>query len=310
MTNSQANRIRGVLAPVVTPFKSDLSIDNELFLSHCKNLLDDGVGLAMFGTNSEGTSIATAERLDALEYLLAGGLPPERMMPGTGHSSLAETVELTRVVLASGITSVLMLPPYFFKEADDEGLFSYFSEVIERLGSSSMRLYLYNIPQYTQVPLSPRLVGRLLDRYPNTIAGYKDSSGDWKNTKSLLDEYASRGLDVFSGSESFLRDAMPLGAAGCISATANVNAKGIASVYRAWQEGHGLAHAQDAANAVRKIFQSKPMIAAMKFFLAEKYSAPDWLRLRPPLNGLDPAVGSQLRTELIAIDFLRRRGAP
>lgn len=299
---SSSPRIRGVLAPVVTPFRSDLSIDMELFATHCRRLLEDGVGLAVFGTNSEATSVSMRERMDAIDALRSAGLPGGRMMPGVGYCSIAETVEMTRFVLDHGIESVLMLPPYFYKEADEDGLFAHFSTVIERVGSADLKVYLYNIPQYTQVPLTPALVGRLLEAYPGTVAGLKDSSGDWANTKALLDRFGASGFDVFTGSEVFLSNALKLGGAGCISATANVNPRGIRSAYDArgtWQ----MEEAQARADRVRQAFQSRPLIAAMKHYLASRYQSSDWRRLRPPLSGLSSQQASVLDAELSEIGF-------
>lgn len=299
---SSSPRIRGVLAPVVTPFRSDLSIDMELFAAHCRRLLEDGVGLAVFGTNSEATSVSMRERMDAIDALRSAGLPGGRMMPGVGYCSIAETVEMTRFVLDHGIESVLMLPPYFYKEADEDGLFAHFSTVIERVGSADLKVYLYNIPQYTQVPLTPALVGRLLEAYPGTVAGLKDSSGDWANTKALLDRFGASGFDVFTGSEVFLSNALKLGGAGCISATANVNPRGIRSAYDArgtWQ----MEEAQARADRVRQAFQSRPLIAAMKHYLASRYQSSDWRRLRPPLSGLSSQQASVLDAELSEIGF-------
>jgi 4-hydroxy-tetrahydrodipicolinate synthase len=303
MSKPKPLRMRGVLAPVVTPFKDDFSIHQDLFTSHCRALVAEGVGLALFGTNSEATSVSAAERMESISHLLTQGVPADRMMPGTGCCSIAETVELTRFMLANGIHRALMLPPYFYKEADDDGLFAYFSAVIERLGSNDLQVYLYNIPQYTQVRLSPELVGRLLARYPNTVAGYKDSSGDWGNTKAMLERYAANGFDVFSGSESLLSEVLRNGGAGCISATANVNPAGIQRICAAWGTEDALA-AQEAANKVRAIFQSKPMIAAMKRFLAGKYDKPDWQRLRPPLSGLSNLQRAELDADLASIGMV------
>lgn len=302
MTTPEPKRIRGVLAPVLTPFRANLSIHHDLLLSHCDALLAQGLGLALFGTNSEATSVAPAERLEAIARLLAAGVPAQRMMPGAGCCSLAETVALTSDLLLQGIHSVLMLPPYFYKEADDDGLFAYYAEVIERVGSDALQLYLYNIPQYTQVALSPALVGRLLDRYPCTVAGYKDSSGDWSNTQALLARYAARGFDVFCASEVLLSDTLRAGGGGCISATANVNAAGIQRIVEGWDTDAGPA-VQAAANAVRTVFQSRPMIAAMKACLAGRYGDDDWRRLRPPLRALSEPQVDSLASELAALDF-------
>ena len=188
---------RGVLAPVVTPFTSDLRPDVARLVRHCRWLLDNDVGLAVFGTNSEANSLTVAEKLELLDALVEAGLPAARMMPGTGTCALPDTVELTRRAVAHGCGGVLMLPPFYYKGVSDDGLFASFAEVIERVGDPRLRIYLYHIPPVSMVPISLPLIDRLLRRYPGTIAGIKDSSGDWNNTRAMLEQFQPRGFDVF-----------------------------------------------------------------------------------------------------------------
>src|ERR1700736_6266816 len=216
-------RIRGVLAPVVTPFKADLSPDQERFVAHCQWLLSQSCGLAVFGTTSEGNSLAAEERATLLDALVAAGVDTSRMMPGTGCCSITETAKLTSQAVKHGCAGVLMLPPFYYKGVSEEGLYRYFSEVVQRVGDARLKIYLYNIPPRAVAGMPTGLVGRLLAAYPNAIAGMKDSSGDWNNTKTFLDAFAKSGFDVFVGSESFLLANMRNGGAGTISATANVN---------------------------------------------------------------------------------------
>ncbi len=208
-------RIRGVLAPVLTPFKADLSPDRERFIAHCKWLLSQNCGLAVFGTTSEANSLSIEERSTLLDALVAAGVDTSRMMPGTGCCSITETVKLTAQAVKHGCAGVLMLPPFYYKGVSEEGLYRYFSEVVQRVGDARLRIYLYHIPPVALVGLTTGLVERLLKSYPNAIAGMKDSSGDWNNTKTFLDAFsetarpaptgrAARTFDVFVGSESFL----------------------------------------------------------------------------------------------------------
>jgi 4-hydroxy-tetrahydrodipicolinate synthase len=168
-------RISGVLAPVLTPFNSDLAPDPERWIRHCKWLLKNNVGLAVFGTNSEANSLSADEKLEMLERLLAARIEPARMMPGTGCCALTDTVRLSSYATAKGCAGVLMLPPFYYKGVSDEGLFRYFSEVIERVGDERLRIYLYHIPPVSQIAISPALVERLLGKYGGIIAGIKDS---------------------------------------------------------------------------------------------------------------------------------------
>src|SRR5438093_13212295 len=213
-------RIRGVRAPVVTPFKADLSPDCERFIRHCQWLLSKNCGLAVFGTNSEANSMAAEERMKLLDILVAAGIDASRMMPGTGCCSIVETVELTTHAVRHGCAGVLMLPPFYYKNVSEEGLYRYFSEVVQRVGDTHLKIYLYHIPPVAIVGITPKLVERLLKAYPTAIAGMKDSSGDWNNTKTFLDAFAKDAFDVFVGSESFMLANMRNGGAGTISATA------------------------------------------------------------------------------------------
>src|SRR6267154_6723672 len=131
-------RIRGVLAPVVTPFTADLSPDRERFIRHCQWLLLQNCGLAPFGTTSEANSMSTDERISLLEALLAAGIDPSRMMPGTGYCSITETVELTTLAVKHGCAGVLMLPPFYYKDISEEGLYRYFNEVVERVADAHL----------------------------------------------------------------------------------------------------------------------------------------------------------------------------
>ena len=295
------HRARGVLAPVVTPFTTDLRPDAARLVRHCRWLLEHDVGLAVFGTNSEANSLSVPEKLGLLDVLVDSGIPPGRMMPGTGCCAFPDAVELTQRAVDHGCAGVLMLPPFYYKTVTDDGLFASFAEVIERVGSERLRIYLYHIPPVSQVPISLALIERLLERYPKTIAGIKDSSGDWSNTRAMLERFAQRGFDVFSGSETFLLATLRAGGAGCISATANVNPAAIATLAREWQNADADAR-QSAVDAVRAVFQKFPMIPALKAAVAHWSQDDAWYAVRPPLVTL----AAEQRTQLL--DALQSSG--
>ncbi len=318
--------IRGVLAPVVTPFKADLSPDKERFVAHCKWLLSQNCGLVPFGTTSEANSLSVEERATLLDELVAGGIDPSRMMVGTGCCSITETVKLTAQAVTLGCAGVLMLPPFYYKSVSEEGLFRYFSEVVQRVGNDRLRIYLYHIPPVAVVGITTGLVERLLAAYPEQIAGMKDSSGDWNNTKMFLDAFAgaARTFDVFVGSESFLLANMRNGGAGTISATANVNAAAIDELYRECSKPRmdtnlhelqidppsrkatarlDLEGLQADLDVVRGVFAKYPMIAALKQAIAIYRNDPAWAKVRPPLVDLTVGQSTTLAAELKAISF-------
>ena len=295
-------RLRGVLAPVLTPFDHDLEPDADAFIAHCRWLIEQRASLAIFGTNSEAASLSVDERIALTEAILAAGIPAERLMPGTGACAIRDAVTLTRHAVTNGAAGVLMLPPFYFKGVADDGLFAYYSEVIEKVGDARLAVYLYHIPQMTEVPITLALIERLLKRYPGAIAGAKDSSGDWNNSKTMIDAFASAGFDVFPASESLLSKALAIGGAGCISATVNMNPSGIRAVFDRWNTVEG-PRLQADADAIRSVFQTRPMIPAMKRIVAEFSRRETWSVVRPPLVAISEAAAAALHTELRALDF-------
>ena len=296
-------KLGGVWAPAITPFRQDLSPDPKRFARHAKWLLANGCsGLAAFGTNSEANSLSVEERMTLLEFLVAHGVSPAALMPGTGCCALTDSVRLTAHAVGLGCAGVLMLPPFYYKGVSDEGLFRNFSEVIERVGDTRLRLYLYHIPPVAQVSISIPLIERLLQRYPQTIAGIKDSSGDWNNTKSLLEAFADTGFAVFAGSEVFLLSNMRQGGVGCISATANVNPAAIHRVFESWRDPDAGAM-QEKIAATRAVVQKYPMIPALKAIVARGFADPEWATVRPPLVPLTSSQSESLAAELDSHGF-------
>src|ERR1700716_2541347 len=296
-------RLSGVLAPVVTPFKRDLSPDREHYVRHCKWLLANGCrGLAVFGTNSEANSLSIDERMVLLETLIQEGVPATALMPGTGCCALTDSVRLTAHATALGCAGVLMLPPFYYKGVSDEGLYRNFAEIIERVGDERLQLYLYHIPPVSQVPISLALIEKLISKYPGIVAGVKDSSGDWSNTKAMLDNFSKNNFDVFAGSEEFLLANMRGGGKGCITATGNVNPGPIDNVYRHWRSAEA-DQLQAGITATRKIVQKQPMIPALKAAIASFGNDPQWKTVRPPLVELNAEQERTLITELKAAGF-------
>lgn len=295
-----AGRIRGVLSPVVTPFRHDLSPDPKRLVAHCRWLTAQSCGLALFGTNSEANSQSVEERTELLEAVVGAGLDPAVMMPGTGCCALTDSARLTKHAVALGCAGVLMLPPFYYKGVSDDGLFAYFSEVIQRVGDRRLRLYLYHIPPVAQVGIGLKLIERLLKAYPGTVVGIKDSSGDWSNTKAMLDAFPD--FDVFAGSEAFLLANMRGGGVGCISVSANVNPGPIVELFGNWQADDADAR-QEALSATRAIVQACPMIPALKGIIAQYSGDSEWATVRPPLVALTASQQLELKGKLDASGF-------
>ncbi len=294
-------RFSGVLAPVITPFHADLNPDYDRLLAHCRWLLNKGVGLAVFGTNSEANSLSLSEKKQLLDKLVEGGIDPMTVMPGTGSCALSECVDLTKHAVNLGCAGALMLPPFYYKGVSDDGLYAFYSEVIQRVANTDLKIYLYHIPPISQVPISLDLIDRLVNAYPENIAGIKDSSGDWENTLAL-NEAAWPDFRVFCGSESFLLQNMTHGGAGCISATANVNPAAIRNLYDNWNTEQA-EQLQAQLDQVRALFQRFPMIPALKAATAHFANDKDWLRVRPPIIEMGSSQLQQLVKEMNSASF-------
>jgi len=291
-----------VLSPVLTPFKEDGSPDAQKLLKQCQWLEANGVGQAIFGTNSEANSMSAPQKMGTLTTLIEGGLNPAHMMPGTGATSIDATVNMTRHAVQHKCAGVLMLPPFYYKDVTDDGLFAYFSEVIQKVGDARLQVYIYNIPPVTKINLSLSLLERLAKEYPKTVVGMKDSSGDWSYTESVIKLLAPSGFRVYAGSEVFLMRTLRAGGVGCISATANVNPRAIAELAAHWRESDADQRQMDL-DQVRSIFAQYQMIAGMKTAVAHYSKDSEWLRVRPPLMQLSADQQAKLLGELEKINF-------
>jgi 4-hydroxy-tetrahydrodipicolinate synthase len=298
---SVAPQRRGVFVPAVTPFLPDFTIDTQRLVTHCRWLLEEGAnGLAVFGTTSEANSLSVTERIDSLEALIDRGIAPGVLMPGTGCCALPDTVLLTRHAVEHGCFGVLLLPPFYYKSISDDGLFAGISEVIQRVADPRLRVYLYHIPGMSGVSFSVPVIERLLKRFPGIVVGLKDSSGDWQNTKTLLQTFP--GFEIFPGNEGYLLDALRLGGAGCISATANVNVAAIQTLLQNWQTPQAEQLQRDISS-VRNAIAKFAFIPACKAILAQANTAPSWNVLRPPLLALDRDSSSALHRALDEVHF-------
>src|SRR5215469_5315624 len=291
----------GVLVPVLTPFTAKGEPDIGRFIAFCRWLLDQGAGgLAIFGTTSEANSMSPGERMELLDRLIEAGIPAQKLMPGTGACAMTDAATLVGHAVDRGCGGVLMLPPFYYKGVSDDGIFAFISGVIDKIGSPTLKLFLYHIPPMAVVGYSLDLVGRLITAYPESVVGLKDSSGDWSNTAALLEHFP--GFAVFPGSEVFLLDGLRKGAVGCITASGNVNVPGIKKVYDNWRTPQADA-LQAEITTVRKALQAYPMVPALKRIVAHFHDDPDWAAVRPPMVALDRAQSAALLADLARIGF-------
>jgi 4-hydroxy-tetrahydrodipicolinate synthase len=275
--------LRGVIAAIATPIDETGASDLKRATDLARYLLDNGCdGLNVLGTTGEATSFSLDERKAVMSAYKAAGLPLDRLMVGTGAAAIADAVALTKHAAELGFAGALVLPPFYYKGVPDDGLVAYIDTLVKATADKPIPLYLYHFPAMSGLPWHVTLIERLLESFPSRIVGLKDSSGDMAYARSVA--AISPDFAVFPSTEAALIEARNGGFAGCISATANLNADLCA---RAW--GGGDAAALDAAVAVRKLFDGKPLVSGVKALLAHIHGDPALARVKPPLAAFSAA---------------------
>ncbi len=297
----------GVNVAVLTPMDADLTPDLDRMAAHCRWLLANGAnGLGILGTTGEANSLGISERLALMEGIVARGIPVSRLLPGLGTTAITDTVLLLRRAAELGCRGALLLPPFFYKNPSEDGLFAYFSAVIDRaLGrraGTELAIYLYHFPAQSAVPFTVPLIARLRAAFPGVIRGIKDSSGDFANTRAYVDHFAADGFEVYCGDDGALHDLLTIGGAGSISAASNVSSAINAEVYA--HAGTARAEtAQARLSLIRKAVTSAPLIPGLKSLVARHSGDAAWTHIRPPHLPLTPAQEAALFAAFDACGF-------
>lgn len=269
--------LSGVIAAIATPIDESGAPDLKRAVNLARYLLDNGCdGLNVLGTTGEATSFSVDERKGVMDAYKANGLPLHRLMVGTGAAAVSDAVALTRHAAELGFAGALVLPPFYYKSVPDDGLIAYIENLVKATERKPIPIYLYHFPAMSGLPWHVALIRRLLDSFSSRIVGLKDSSGDMAYARSAA--AISKSFAVFPSTEACLTEARSGAFAGCISATANLNADLCA---RAW--GQGDTGALDEAVAIRKLFDGKPLVSGVKALLAHIHNDAGLARVRPPL---------------------------
>jgi 4-hydroxy-tetrahydrodipicolinate synthase len=269
--------LSGVIAAIATPIDETGAPDLKRAVNLARYLLDNGCdGLNVLGTTGEATSFSVDERKGVMGAYKENGLPMHRLMVGTGAASVTDAIALTRHAAELGFGGALVLPPFYYKGVPDGGLVAYIESLVKATEQRPIPIYLYHFPAMSGLPWHVALIRRLLDSFPSRIVGLKDSSGDMAYARSAA--AISKSFAVFPSTEACLLEARRGDFAGCISATANLNADLCA---RAWSQGDTTA--LDAAVTIRKLFDGKALVPGVKALLAHIHGEPSLSRVRPPL---------------------------
>jgi 4-hydroxy-tetrahydrodipicolinate synthase len=291
--------LTGLWTAALTPIDASYRCDVPRLAAHCRRLFEQGCdGVALFGTTGEGPAFGAGDRRRVLEELLAGGLEAKQLIVSASTASLPDSIDLARQATRAGVAGVLLMPPFFFREGiGDEGIFRYYSALIDALGEPNLRALLYHIPGASGVPVRPPVIRRLLDRYPENIVGFKDSGGDWAYTEELLRRFSS--LAIFTGSELHIHLALQQHGAGTICGLGNV----IAPLLRRLFDAPGITERRRLVPLIQRadsLMSRGPFVACLKAWVASEAGDPEWARVLPPMAPL-PGLDSRRLAE----DFRR-----
>lgn len=277
--------ISGVYAAALTPLKSDTSPDPEPLPAYLSFLAERGChGALIFGTTGEGPSFSPGERNVMWESGLGvrEAYPEFRLLAGTGTPSLGETIDLSKTAFDLGYDGVVVLPPYYFRNADETGLFHWFEQVIQKAVPSDGYLFGYHFPRVAGIGFSMTLLKRLKDSFPTQFAGLKDSTHDPEVAKKLGQTFGT-DFAVFTGTDSYLSLALENQASGCITAPANLLSPGLRTIYNAFWSDEDASDIQARVTEQREVLEGyMPFPASLKALAARLHNIPRW-PVRPPL---------------------------
>ncbi len=292
----------GVYAACLTPLRPDLSIDTETWTRHIRRLLDGGcTSVLLFGSTGEANSFSVAERQAGLDAVLDAGIPADRLMVGAGCTAVPDTIALARHAVDQDVPGVLVMPPFYYQGITDDGAFAALERIIRGVDDERLSLYLYHFPKMSGVPYTHELIDRLVDSFPDTIAGIKDSSSDWTHIRGLRATFPE--LQILAGNEAYLLDLLDAGGAGCISATVNVTHP-LAGAIFAGHAADDMRDAQARLSRIRRTLMMHPTIPMLKQVMAWRTGHDGWLRLRPPLTPLSDTATTALREAVSMLDVL------
>ena len=280
------HKIHGTYCAALTPLNTDYSINKELFLEHCNNLLSEGLeGLGIFGTTGEGNSFNVNEKIEAVNYLIDNNIGADKLIPGTGLCSVSDTVLYSKVIAKLKVKAVLVLPAFYYKNVSNEGVVAFYKRVIEEVGESDLKYILYNIPQVSGVSIGLEVIEQLIKLFPNNVVGMKESSGNLDNMLKITKYF--NNFSLFSGSDSLALKVCRSGGAGAITATSNISGKLLSYIVNNYKKESSIENFQSLQKLqvqIRETALTHEPISALKAFLSVKNNEEEWNRINPPLT--------------------------
>ena len=282
-------KISGAYCAVLTPLNNNLSINNNLHLRHCQSLMQKDLdGLTIFGTNGEASSFSIKQKINSIEFLLENRIDASNLIIGSGSASLEDAIELTNFSVKIGAKASLLIPPFYFKNVSDDGVISYYRNVIEQTGDNNFKFLLYNIPQHSGVTINFNIIENLLKIYPNNVVGLKDSTGNMDNmlkTIKYFNEFA-----VLCGNGAMALHTTKRGGAGAITGDANITAKLLSFIihnFKREKEIDNFDAIQSLIENIRNVLSSHEQISLLKAYYSIADNIEEWNNVMPPLKRID-----------------------
>ena len=282
-------KISGAYCAVLTPLNNNLSINNNLHLRHCQSLMQKGLdGLTIFGTNGEASSFSIKQKINSIEFLLENRIDASNLIIGSGSASLEDAIELTNFSVKIGAKASLLIPPFYFKGVTDDGVISYYRNVIEQTDDNKFKFLLYNIPQHSGVTINFNIIENLLKIYPNNVVGLKDSTGNMDNMLKTIKYF--NDFAVFCGNGAMALHTAKRGGAGAITGDANITAKLLSFIIHNFKKEKEIDNFNDLQiliEKIRNVLSSHEQISLLKAYYSIADNIEEWNNVMPPLKRID-----------------------
>ncbi len=280
------HKIHGTYCAALTPLNKDYSINKELFLEHCNNLLSQNLeGLAIFGSTGEGNSFNVNEKIEAINYLIDNNINADKLIPGTGLCSIKDTVLFSKAMAKLKVKAILVLPAFYYKGVSNEGVVEFYKRVIDEVGESDLQYILYHIPKVTGVFIGFEVIEQLIKLFPKNVVGMKDSNENLDNMLKIIKYF--NNFSLFSGSDSLALKVCKSGGAGAITAASNISGELLSYIINNYKEESNIDNFQlfqKLQVQIRETILTHEPISALKAFLFVKNNKEEWNRLNPPLT--------------------------
>ena len=284
---------KGVYAATLSVLKDDLSLDIEATISHAEWTIKEGLhGVFFFGSTGQSQLISIPEKKELISQISSHKLKKQFFL-GTGSNSLDENIDLIRYGMEFKFDTFLIMPPAYYKNNTDEGIYNFYKNIILKV--PKVKIILYNFEKLSSFLFSPNFVKKLVNDFPKNIIGVKDSS------YNLFEKLKIPNFLIFPGSEAKLVKGLKLGCAGCISAVTNVTHSMARKVFDNYAN-ESSENLNKKLILVRETFNNYNLISALHSFMStedKKYK-----NLLPPLVLLSQEKQKELLSKLHTLDFI------